>query len=307
MICERIALMKKGFRFFTSFLTLLCVLASLSSVCFAVRDGQDPVRGGLTYRLSEDETYYTVIGYETEMSSYTILTNVDGIPVTAIEESAFQNNIYVNSITVSSTITVIGKAAFRGCKNLAKITFNGVIEALPDECFYDCKILTEVNLPKGLISIGDDCFKNCSMLGSLKIPASVTSIGHDAFLNCESILLDVSENEYAARYAEAENVNTDFTNTTAFFIILIVCSLIVGFILFVILSKVLGKYFEKHPKQNPAPYIAKFFGCIGKGIGFIFGKIKTFLLFLLKKLEAFLTFIYHLFKKKRDTTDDDDE
>lgn len=285
--------MKRLYRFmYAGFITALCIILLCVTSFAATTISGNESRSGVAYRLNDDNTSYEVVGYSEHQSVITILAEIDGIPVTSIKNDAFHNNEYINTISIPSTVKQIGEAAFRDCKNLTKVTFEGSIESLPKECFYGCKMLYSVNLPNGLLTIGDDCFKNCTMLGSVKIPSTVTEIGHDAFLNCERLLLDVTENEYAAEYAKNENLNTDFKNSTAYFLIIVAASVIVGTIVFIILSKLMNKHIKKHPTHNPSIYIHKFFSYIGKFFALICLGIKNVVKFSISK-------IIFLFKKAK--------
>jgi hypothetical protein len=155
------------------------------------------------------------------------------------------------------------------------------------DCFRDCPLLDGVVLPEGLEKIDDFCFQGCTKLEDLKIPASITHIGYDVFMYCESIHLDVSENAYAAEYAQRFNVNTDFKGTSQYFFMMMgigtVCAVIVFFILYIPLKK----YFAKHPSHNPFVYIGKFFGLIGKLINKLIDLIKL----LINKLGDLIVYI----------------
>lgn len=281
--------MKKRACIFGALIAVLLVISAMAVSSFAVTNiAGNTVKDGVSYKLSDNGEYYTVVGPADVLPSLTVASSIDGIPVTEIAESAFQNNEYLNDITIPSSVKTIGKAAFRNCKNLVKVTLPPSVTVLPVECFYECRVLKEINLPSKLEVISDDCFNTCTMLKNLKIPASVTEIGHDAFLNCESLLLDVSKNGYAAEYAERENINTDFMSTTEFFLIIVGGAAVFGLILFILLSKVAKKYFEKHPSHNPAIYIGRFFSYIGKGISFVFGKLEAFFKFIFSKIRAAL-------------------
>ncbi len=284
--------MKKLFRAVSAALLIIYTVLTLALTVSAATTVSGHInRDGVAYKLSEDKKSYVVVGYSEHLSAITILPDIDGIPVTVIKESAFHNNENINTVVIPATVKTIEKAAFRNCKNLTKVTFNGSIAALPEECFYDCSMLTTVNLPKGLESIGHESFKGCTMLGKVKIPSTVKEIGHDAFLNCERLLLDVSDNAYAAEYAKNENLNTEFENSTAYFLIIVAICVIVGIAAFILISIPVKKHIKKHPTHAPSIYIEKFFSYIGKFFYLVFGLIKKGILFVLDKLLMLIDFI----------------
>lgn len=86
----------------------------------------------------------------------------NGLPVTAIGESAFAYSSAVSVALPSSVKTV------------------------SDRAFYMCTKLTSVTLGSAS-GIGESAFEWCMSLKSLEIPASVTLIGPDAFARCTSL------------------------------------------------------------------------------------------------------------------------
>ncbi|MBR5516326.1 MAG: leucine-rich repeat protein [Clostridia bacterium] len=125
------------------------------------------------------------------------------------------------SITIPSSVKIIGDFAFSGCVSLnsVKITdiesWCGIIFGnnnanplcyaknlfvnsvllitlnIPDSVtsvgshsFYNCNSITRINIPDSVTSIGDSAFESCIRLTSINIPDSVTSIGDKAFANC---------------------------------------------------------------------------------------------------------------------------
>lgn len=268
---------------------LICLSATAVYADYSDVNGRSV--NGITYELSEDRTYYIVKGWEEQFPSLTIESEIDGIPVKEIRETAFMNNRYLVSITIPKSITVIGVDVFKNCENLTTVKLNASIKTLPANCFENCKILKNITLPSSLEVIDDRCFMNCQSLNDLKIPASVTTIGYDVFLHCESILLDVSENAYAAEYAERNNVNTDFKGTTTYFLLILFGGIAVGLIIFFIIYKIAKAHFRKHPKHDPSIYIEKFFGFIGKILGKIYNFIKLIVSFVFSFIVSIIEFL----------------
>lgn len=86
-----------------------------------------------------------------------IPSSVSDMPVTEIGAGAFQGTA-VTSVTVPSSVTVIGTQAFR-----------------------DCTALTEVNLPASLVEIKAYAFRGCSALADITLPDSVKNVGPTCF------------------------------------------------------------------------------------------------------------------------------
>lgn len=115
----------------------------------------------------------------------------------------------LTSVTIPSSVTLIGKWAFYGCVCLTSITFpssvtsfgayiigatpivsvvipNG-IKTLTERFLYGCESLTSITIPNSVTSIGSSAFEGCSGLTSIIIPSSVTSIGSSAFSGCSGL------------------------------------------------------------------------------------------------------------------------
>lgn len=93
-----------------------------------------------------------------EENQVQIPAEYEGVPVTAIGESAFEGREEIRTVKLPDTITVIGKRAFSGCT-----------------------ALTDVSLPESLTELGELCFENCKALKRVTIPAGVKKIGLSAF------------------------------------------------------------------------------------------------------------------------------
>jgi len=105
----------------------------------------------------------TIFKYIGSGGAVDIPSEIDGLPVTSIED-AFYNDTSLTSVTIPGSVTNI-----------------------IDEAFYDCTGLTNVTIGDGVISIAIAAFGECSGLTSLAIPASVTNIADEAFFGCVSL------------------------------------------------------------------------------------------------------------------------
>ena len=266
------------------FLILISVLTVLFISCLTPVSA---ARSGVKYKVSEDGTYIIITGYDEQFPTLEIESELDGLPVKEIAETAFQNNRYVYSVVIPDTVEKIGEAAFRNCQNLITVKLPAGLKELPMDCFRDCAVLDGVILPEILEKIDDFCFQGCTKLSDLKIPASVTQLGYDVFMYCESIRLDVSENDYAAEYAQQFNVNTDFDGTSSYFFLMMGIGVVCAVIAFVVLYFIFKKCFANYPALNPFMYIGKFFSLIGKLINNLIDLIKL----LISKLGDLVVFI----------------
>lgn len=255
--------------------TALC----MPSYAYTLTEGVEYV-DGVSYKIDESGTFFTVIGYVEDFPTVNILSEVNGIPVTKIAKTAFMNKPRINKVIIADSVTEIGAQAFKNCENLLTVVLPKNLTSIPEECFDNCTMLKNIVLPSTIVSIGDRAFRDCQMVGKIKIPASVTEIGHEAFLHCENILLDVSENEYAKSYAETQNINTQFKGTSSYFLLVIAAVLVVSALIIAVIFIFLKRHLKKHPDHDPVIYVERFFSGIGKGLSFLLNKLKQLLEFL---------------------------
>ena len=109
-----------------------------------------------------------------------------GLPVTQIIHNAFQNSS-IRSVTIPSTVKVIGDSSFAGCEELTAVYLSEGLATITDNAFAECHQLQEIALPKSLRSIGYQAFYRCTELNTLDIEDGVESIGDYAFAYCASL------------------------------------------------------------------------------------------------------------------------
>jgi len=149
---------------------------------------------------------YTLVSFDAGRGiSAAIPAEVNGLPVSAIAERAFENETTLVSITMPESIVEIGSYAFKNCSSLSTIQFSSSLSAIGGEAFYGCASLTAVTIPEGVTEIRGNTFQNCSKLKTVALHKGVTSIHAYAFQNCkalESIALPVGITEIRANTFE---------------------------------------------------------------------------------------------------------
>ena len=168
-----------------------------------VPDFTDPIK----YRVYPDHVEIT--DYKGMASSLEIPAQIEGLPVTAIGDKAFEycwsleevilpNSVTdigdwafeysnIKSITIPNSVTHIGSGAFYGCTGLTSVNISNCATEISDYMFYGCTGLTDITVPNSVIDIGSNAFYGCTGLTNITIPNSVTSIGNSAFSGCTGL------------------------------------------------------------------------------------------------------------------------
>lgn len=111
----------------------------------------------------------------------------DGVPVTGIDEYAFEYCSNLVSIVLPESITTIGAKAFYYCSKLETIEMLGDVTNIGDYAFEKCKNLKVFTFSNDIQEIGCGAFWGCSSLESVVIPDSITAIGGNAFYSCTNL------------------------------------------------------------------------------------------------------------------------
>ncbi|HHT15964.1 MAG TPA: leucine-rich repeat protein [Clostridiales bacterium] len=160
----------------------------------------------LDWRVQEDtqgNPYVEITGYTgDEMRQLVIPAQIEGMPVTAIADMAFDGfdrngNLLAGEIILPDTITRIGERAFNECYYISgALRLPDSVLTIGGNAFSNCKSLSgTLTLPANLQSIGSYAFNGTCFTGELIIPDSVMSVGNQAFEACftlEAVRLSAS-------------------------------------------------------------------------------------------------------------------
>lgn len=110
------------------------------------------------FLYSQDEDGIRIMRYNGNLLEVEIPAQINGIPVTSIEEGAFQNNGLVRRIVLPLTVKTIGDWAFSYMAGLRMIQLSDGIDHIGANAFTGSPNLQELRLPKGIVSIGNSPF-----------------------------------------------------------------------------------------------------------------------------------------------------
>ena len=126
-----------------------------------------------------------VTAYNGSKTNVIVPAELDGYPVTAIGDKAFENRS-VEHVQLPEGLTEIGEYAFSRCYFLTQIQLPKSLKSIGFAAFIHTVNLRSIDLPEGLESIGNEVFIGSS-LQRIVIPSSVETVGDYAFYTCSSM------------------------------------------------------------------------------------------------------------------------
>lgn len=177
------------------------------------------------FDYTSDNVGVTVTGYKGGEVVLVIPETIDGLPVIAIGEGAFEGKGSLKALSIPDSVTVIGKGALKGCQAMTTlrtpvvtctaapyfgalfgaethetnasfvprslatliITDGQGMETVPDCCFYDCP-MEAIFLPRSVTALGAFSFYNCDKLRVLPLAeTALESVGERAMAGCANL------------------------------------------------------------------------------------------------------------------------
>ena len=103
--------------------------------------------------FKNNSTGITIIKYNGSADSVNIPSQINGLPVTEIGNSAFFNCTALRSITIPDSVTSIGDCAFFYCTALRSIIIPDSVTSIGDFAFMCCNSLTTIYFPRALMGV----------------------------------------------------------------------------------------------------------------------------------------------------------
>lgn len=172
-----------------SLCTALPALASCNSFSdteYAVVSENNISSEGFIYDTYENSTV-KITGIENMPLLLTIPSEIDGMTVVEIGDSAFENDEKLLYLELPSTPIKLGKRFCSGCTSLVSVNLAGSVSSLPLGAFEECRNLAMIEGMSAVTEIGDQVFAGCTALAYIKIPGSLTSLGNETFRGCTSL------------------------------------------------------------------------------------------------------------------------
>ena len=121
-------------------LTIVCIsVIFLQATCLAAE-----TYGDITYNYSYITKTHGVYKCSTTAEEVEILSEINGVPVTYIDNQAFKDCINLKNVVIPSTINSIDYEAFYNCVSLTDINIPDGITDIPSSAFYNCTSFEEI-------------------------------------------------------------------------------------------------------------------------------------------------------------------
>ncbi len=160
---------------------------------------------GYYIRYYKYEDHVEISGCDKSATEVVIPDEIDGLPVTEIEGSAFNACAKMTSVTIPNSVTEIGHGAFSMCLSLISVTIPDSVTKLDDSAFYCCESLPSITIPNSVKSIGRYAFDECVKLESVTIENPYCDIYDNANTISDTAVIYGYENSTAQGYAEKYN------------------------------------------------------------------------------------------------------
>ena len=145
----------------------------------------DPTEG-LAYTLREGGLTYQCDGIGTATGTELVIGGAyNGYPVTAIQESAFNNVQTYTKLTILDTITSIPRLAF-GSTKATEVRLSCMLMSIGAWSFAYAPF-TEVTIPPLVATVDSRAFTNCTALKKVTFKGIPTTIIAEAFQGCTAL------------------------------------------------------------------------------------------------------------------------
>lgn len=217
-------------------MTFTVTVSAADKVFTAVYHSEKP-EGDYLYEVVDGAVKITK--YTANLSAVTIPSEIDGLPVTIIGESAFANTI-TSSVTIPATVTTIEDFAFYATR-LKTVSIGDAVTSIGYQAFAACNYLesvvvdgnnteyssldgnlyskdgltliqyaigkseTSFTTPESVSAIDSVAFESANILTEIVILDNVTAIAENAFSGCNNLTIYCQAESQPAGWAENWN------------------------------------------------------------------------------------------------------
>ena len=161
------------------------------------------------FTYATTDGYITITKYLGNLPNVVIPAVIDGYPVVAVGDAAFQSNDALQKVIFPRSLKSIGDSAFYACNSLFDVQLPGELSEIGESAFSYTDSLESIALPSSLNHLGVEAFSSsgllsvsipsnitnlpeglfyfCKRLASVTLPEGLTSVGDRAFENCASL------------------------------------------------------------------------------------------------------------------------
>lgn len=140
------------------------------------------------YSYDTNNGEVTITGYTGTDTQLVIPSTINGLPVKAIGDYAFNYDNKITSVVIPSGVTSIGDEAFYNCNALTSVVIPSGVTSIGYGAFYNCDALTSVSIPGSVASFGSSIFSECDVLTNVTLGSGLSTIGSSMFSYCYSLV-----------------------------------------------------------------------------------------------------------------------
>ena len=139
----------------------------------------------LVYAVDEGDAQRRVIitGYTGSAETLFLPDTLDGVPVYAIGDEAFQDGAFTQ-VRLPAQLECIGQNAFRSCASLISVSVPDTVTDIGPDAFAACSSLERVTLPGALEDVPYTLFRQCVSLKEVTMSVALSDM---VFRECEHV------------------------------------------------------------------------------------------------------------------------
>lgn len=162
-------------------MSALTEISSMCTIALAVAEKYGD------FKIDKYSDHIEIIQYDGEASEIVIPSEIDGLPVTSIGNTAFAFCASLEFIIIPDSVLNIGDSAFTCCGNLKSITIPNSVNNIGGNAFAYTPWLENKQKENPLVVVNDILIDGTTCLGDIVISDSITSIGSRAFYGCRNL------------------------------------------------------------------------------------------------------------------------